>query len=322
MRATVVITTKNRREDLLKAVASALAQTAQPEVLVMDDGSTDGTSEMVARNCPSAQLHRSEASLGLIVQRNRAARLASSPVLFSLDDDAVFSTPGIVENTLREFDHARVGAVAIPFIEVNRGPAVLQKAPRPNGIFATCSFIGTAHALRRDVFLGLSGYREILVHQGEEEDYCLRMLNCGWITRCGNADPIHHFESPRRSWKRMDYYGARNKVMYAWHNVPPSYLPAHLMATTFMTSIYARHPARLVTRLHGVVAAYCLIAAGRASRHAVSAPAYQLSRDLKRHGFAALEEIEHRLPGPFCPGITPAPPAGVGAPPAPLSIPQ
>jgi len=322
MRATVVITTKNRREELLKAVASALAQTAQPEILVMDDGSTDGTSEIVARNYPSVQLHRSETSLGLIVQRNRAARLASSPVLFSLDDDAVFSTPGIVERTLREFDHPRVGAVAIPFIEVNGGPAVLQKARCPNGVFATHSFIGTAHALRRDVFRGLSGYREILVHQGEEEDYCIRMLNSGWITRCGNADPIHHFESPRRSWKRMDYYGARNKVMYAWHNVPPAYLPAHLMATTLMASIYSHHPARFVTRLRGVMAAYCLIAAGRASRHAVSASAYKLSRHLKRKGVVALEEIEYRLPGPFCPEIVPAAPVAAGAPPAPSSVPQ
>ena len=49
MQATVVITTKNRREDLLKAVASAWSQTARPEVLVIDDGSTDGTSEAVAR---------------------------------------------------------------------------------------------------------------------------------------------------------------------------------------------------------------------------------------------------------------------------------
>jgi glycosyltransferase involved in cell wall biosynthesis len=322
MRATVVITTRNRRDDLLKAVASALAQTAQPEVLVMDDGSTDGTSEIVARNYPSVQLHRSETSLGLIAQRNRAARLASSPILFSLDDDAVFSTPGIVERTLREFDHPRVGAVAIPFINVNRSSAVQQEAPSTNGIFATYSFIGTAHALRRDIFLGLSGYREILVHQGEEEDYCIRMLNCGCITRCGNADPIHHFESPRRSWKRMDYYGARNKVMYAWHNVPPAHLPAHLMVTTLMASIYARHPARFATRLRGVMAAYCLIAAGRASRHAVSVSAYKLSRILKRHGAAALEEIEDRLPAPFCSGITPSLPVTVGAPPAPSSVPQ
>ena len=134
----------------------------------------------------------------------------------------------------------QIGAVAIPFIDVNRSRTVRQKAPRPDSIFAAYTFIGTAHALRRDVFLRLDGYRDALVHQGEEEDYSIRMLNAGWITRCGNADPIHHFESPRRSWSRMDYYGARNKILYAWQNVPWPYFPAHVLLTTaLMASSHA-----------------------------------------------------------------------------------
>ena len=42
MTASVVITTKNRREDLLKAVESVMAQRGLLEVVVIDDGSTDG----------------------------------------------------------------------------------------------------------------------------------------------------------------------------------------------------------------------------------------------------------------------------------------
>ena len=168
MQATVVITTKNRREDLLKAVASVLFQTARPEVLVIDDGSIDGTSEAVAREFPSVRLHRSEQSLGYIAQRNRGAEMARNPIVFSIDDDAVFSSPLVVEQTLREFENLQIGAVAIPFIDVNRSSAVMQKAPRADSIFAAYSFIGTAHALRREVFLRLGGYRDALVHQGEE----------------------------------------------------------------------------------------------------------------------------------------------------------
>ena len=170
MQATVVITTKNRREELSRAVASALGQTARPEVLVMDDGSTDGTAVAIAAEFPSVKVHRSENSVGLIVQRNRAARLAANPIIFSIDDDAIFSTPNVVADTLRDFNHPRIGAVAIPFIDINRSPEVHQRAPEPEGIHVRYDFIGTAHALRRDVFLRLSGYREILFHQSEEED--------------------------------------------------------------------------------------------------------------------------------------------------------
>ena len=312
MRATVVITTKNRCEDLRRAIASALAQTSQPEILVVDDGSTDGTWEAVTREFPSARLHRSEQSLGLIVQRNRAARLASAPILFSLDDDAVFSTPRIVEATLGKFDHPRIGAVAIPFVDVNRGPAVHQQAPQREQVFATYDYIGTAHALRRDLFLELGGYREVLFHQGEEEDYCIRMLNAGFITRAGSADPIHHFESPRRNWARMDFYGARNKVLYAWQNVPHPYLMPHLAVGSVMTSLYTRNPRRMLTRWRGVLIAYFLIAAGQCHRQPVDGRTYRVSRMLKRRRFVPFSEFQTMLPELSIPGGD-APKVCVGA---------
>jgi len=296
MRATVVITTKNRKDDLLRAIDSALRQSAKPEVLVMDDGSTDDTLAVVSQNFPTVRLHRSEKSLGLIVQRNRAARLAKNPIIFSIDDDAIFSTPSVVENTLAEFGHPRVGAVAIPFVNVNQSPAVLQRAPKPDAIYATHNFIGTAHALRRDLFLGLEGYREMLVHQHEEEDYCIRLLGAGYITRCGNADPIHHFESPRRNWQRMDYYGSRNNVLYAWHNVPLPYLVAHLGVTTAKTLAYQLEPDRLWTRVRGVTAAYGMACAARSKRQPVATPVYRLIREIKTRGPLPLSEIESLLP--------------------------
>jgi len=46
--ASVVITTKKRKEELLKAIASALEQIGLLEVLVMDGGSGDGMEEALA----------------------------------------------------------------------------------------------------------------------------------------------------------------------------------------------------------------------------------------------------------------------------------
>lgn len=301
MQATVVITTKDRKEDLVKAVASALEQTIKPEVLVIDDGSTDGTSEMIRRTYPSVRLHREETSRGYMVQRNRAARLATGDFIVSIDDDGVFSTPKIIETTLGEFGHPRVGAVAIPSIDINRSPAVRHRAPSAKGIYATYTYIGTAHAVRRDLFLGLSGYREILFHQGEEEDYCLRLLEAGYITRLGNSDPIHHFESPRRSFARMDYYGARNKVLYAWHNVPAPALALHLAGTTAKTLLYTPQPRRAWIRLQGVLAAYGLCIRNRAVRCPVAQDTYRLSRELKQRGAVPLDEIMDQLKSTLAP---------------------
>ncbi len=295
--ASVVITTRNRPEELRQALSSVMAQTVQPEVLVMDDGSTEGMTETTAREFPSVHWHRSPQSLGYIVQRNRAARLARGTILISLDDDAKFSSPTVIEQTLREFDHPRVGAVAIPVVDVNRSSFIYQRAPQPGVVYASYCFIGTAHALRRNLFLSLGGYREILIHQSEEEDYCIRMLDAGYITRCGTADPIHHFESPRRSFARMDYFGARNKVLYAWHNVPFPNLPVHLAATTIMTTVHSLKPSRMLTRIRGVLNAYAVILASRTSRQPVTVNSYRVSRDLKLRGPQPVCEIEEKLPG-------------------------
>src|SRR5947209_3991622 len=89
----VVIVTKNRKSQLAVALESALRQSADPEVVVIDDGSTDGTAELVRTRFPQARLERSETSQGCVVQRNRGARLASGSVVFSIDDDAAFSAP-------------------------------------------------------------------------------------------------------------------------------------------------------------------------------------------------------------------------------------
>jgi GT2 family glycosyltransferase len=295
--AAVVIVTKDRKEELLKAIRSTVNQTVAVEVLVMDDGSTDGTSQAVQENFAQVRLVRSESSIGYIRQRNIAAGLVAARIIFSLDDDAEFQDSRTIESTLREFEHPRVGAVAIPFVDVNRSPTeVRQRAPEPTGVYASYSFIGTAHALRKDLFLALGGYREFLVHQGEEEDYSTRLLNAGYITRCGSADPIHHFASPRRSWQRMDFYGSRNRILYSWLNVPFPFLPGHLTMTSAKTLAYNLEPRRFRTRLCGVIAGYRLALSKSCRRHPVSVEIYRLSRELKRRGAVALAEIEPRLP--------------------------
>lgn len=289
--ATVVITTKNRRDDLHAAIDSALAQTgAAVEVLVIDDGSTDGTAELVRRKFPTVVLHRAEQSQGYIVQRNAAAKLARAPIIFSIDDDAAFSTPHIVAQTLALFTDARIGAVAIPFIDVNKNPEIHQLAPDDKSIWITSTYIGTAHALRRDVFLQLAGYREPLFHQGEEMDYALRMLGAGFYVRLGQGDPIHHFESPRRDITRMSLFGRRNDILFAWHNVPMPQLLPHLAATTLNGLIHGFKVRRPFLMLRGLTRGY--LACFQQPRQPVSSATYHLARRLKKSGPLRLDEID------------------------------
>jgi glycosyltransferase involved in cell wall biosynthesis len=238
--ATVVIVTKNRKALLMNAIRSAVEQTIAPEVIVIDDGSTDGTPEAVSANFPHVRLVAHEHSRGYIVRRNEGVALASSDVIFSIDDDAVFGHPETIATTLQEFDDERIWAVAIPFVNVNVSTSVHQDGRPFQETMIAPFFIGTAHALRRNVFLELGGYDESLVHQGEEGDICLRALDKGHLVRLGRATPIRHFESPIRNNERIARLNARNAVGFCFKNAPMPEALVNAVLTTAKLVQYQR----------------------------------------------------------------------------------
>lgn len=280
--ASVVITTKNRRDDLRVAISSVMGQRgATIETLVIDDGSDDGAAEMVRTEFPSVRLERRERSAGLIVRRNEAARLASAPIIFSIDDDAAFPSPHTVAQTLAEFDDPRAGAVAIPYIDVNRDGFVKQRAPDDGRLYEMFSYIGTAHALRRDIFNRLGGYREFFFHQNEELDYCIRLMDAGYFVKVGRADPIHHFESPKRVRSRMTVFGRRNDILFTMLNVPLLDLPVHLAGTTFKGLQAGVRQGHVLWALQGLMQGYGASLLRLSQRHPVSRATYRRFRRLK-----------------------------------------
>jgi len=114
--------------------------------------------------------------------------------------------------------------------------------------------------------------------------------------RAGRADPIHHFESPRRDTRRMDLYGRRNDVLYAWYNVPMPYLPVHLLATTLNGVRFGFGCGRPGRMIRGLAWGYLAILHELTQRKAVNCNTYRLSRMLKSRGGVRLEEIEPLLP--------------------------
>jgi len=275
----VVVTTRNRRDDLRTCLRSVERQSVSTEIIVIDDASDDGTSEMVAAEFPGAKLVTHPRMQGYIRGRNEAARLSTGDVIVSLDDDAAFASDQIIADTLACFDDERVAAVAIPYIDVNRDPIVRQAAPDRRASYVVESFIGTAHALRRGVFLQSGGYREELFHQGEESDLCVRLLAAGYVVRLGSGGPIHHFESPRRDFRRMDHYGPRNAILFGWQNVPFPTALVQIPATIAGVLLLTLKPSRLLTRCGGVLDG--LASCARLERKPVPGPVYHLWRRMR-----------------------------------------
>ena len=271
--ASIVVPTRNRCDMLRDCLVAAGRQTVPVELIVVDDGSEDGTADMMHAEFPQAIYRR-------------------------FDDDAVLVSPRTVEQTLAEFDGPRIGAVGIPFVNIRVGPRVLQRAPDDVQPWVQHTFVGAAHAVRRDAFLAVGGYREHFFYMGEEGDLTLRMLAAGWVTRLGQADPIEHHESPRRVTARADFCGRRNDVLFAMHNVPAIDLPVHLAGTVFnglRAAIRSQHPIRQCAGL-AVGLWQSVLQWMRGGRRPVSRNMYRLQRRLKKAGPRPLAEIESLLP--------------------------
>jgi glycosyltransferase involved in cell wall biosynthesis len=296
--ATIVITTKDRRDELPTALRSALGQEGDVEVLVVDDGSSDGTSDLVRGEFPAAVLHRNERPLGIIGARNRAAELATGRILVTIDDDAELSDPRTVTRLLGAFEHPRVGAVAMPHIHTRMQPGLEHdRAPDEDGVWCTWTFIGTAHALRRDAFLDAGGYRSELVTRVEEPDLCLRLLDRGLVCRLGTTPPILHHESPTRSSEAIHRMTARNELIEAWRNVPAAALPGRLAAVTANTLRLAAGHGHRRAFLHGLRDGYGAILRDR-RREPVAPGTWKAARVLMRERAVRLDRIEPALRTP------------------------
>jgi GT2 family glycosyltransferase len=243
-RLSVGITTRNRAGSLLRCLESiALIEDLVSDVIVVDDSSDppigkaldsaprEIRSKMRFIEQPGAQ--------GYIVARNTIMRLAASDAVLHLDDDAFVIDGGAVRSALSVLErNPSVGAVACAQAAADGSPWPASMQPSPAGYPCYVpSFIGFAHLLRRQVFLGLGGYQESFHYYGEEKDYCLRLLNAGYdVVYLPDARVAHVPDPSGRSEARYLRYVVRNDCLSALYNEP---LPMAMLTVPVRVARYA-----------------------------------------------------------------------------------
>ena len=87
MKISVIIPTYNRKHTLQRAIDSVLAQTFKPfEIIIVDDGSKDGTKEWLLLNYPSVQyIH--QPNNGVSSARNKGIQISQGSWIALLDSD-------------------------------------------------------------------------------------------------------------------------------------------------------------------------------------------------------------------------------------------
>jgi Glycosyl transferase family 2 len=129
----VVIPTHDRRRLLGQAVRSALGQTGvEVEVVVVDDGSTDGSAgALAALGDTRVRLVRHERPRGVAVARNAGAEVARGAWVALLDDDDLWA-PDKLRRQLAAASAAAAGWAYSGVVEVDGEGQLLGGRPPPS----------------------------------------------------------------------------------------------------------------------------------------------------------------------------------------------
>lgn len=280
---TIVITTKNRKEELGKCIDSCILLKGVDEILVFDDGSTDHTFEFVKACYPQIALFRSEQSLGLINARTKCAGLASGDILVSIDDDCCFDGAETIIDVIKYFSHSKIAAITIPAIDVLKSDSITQEGVGDlNEVFICSQYRGCAHAIRKDVFLSLGGYWDILVRQEEETEIAMRLYNAGYVIRVANSiKPILHYHSNIRNPYQIAFYRSRNKFLVKYKYAPLVLLPLELFIQIVSLINYEIKEKQLRACLMGFKDAIRNIFHGKISRNQMQFSTYLSYKKLR-----------------------------------------
>lgn len=211
--ASVVLVTHNSAHDIASCIATLqrqrLAGVSLREIVVVDNGSRDGTAALVRRLYPEIVVVEQE-NLGFGAGNNRGVRSATGDVVVFVNPDTV-PDPGFVAALARA---TAPGQAATAQVVLMHEPDLLNtaghrlhftgygllrgyRAPRfpPGPPQPVQGVSGAAFAIRRDDFLRLGGFDEDFFLYAEDTELSWRMQRAGLrVVLAPDAIVLHDYE--------------------------------------------------------------------------------------------------------------------------------
>lgn len=224
----IVIITWNQLSYLQDCLCSLqpVMQREDVEVIVVDNGSEDGTCQYLTVNYPQIYLHINDCNKGVAYARNRGLELAQGKKVLFLDNDTVVNENAISGMEIYLDEHSKVGLCACRLVDSNSQiqdsfkpfPGLWLKIKNVLGITKTNApdlqtvtspiepvyVIGACQMIRREVIERIGLLDENIFYGPEDADYYMRIVAEGWkVVYLPQYTIVHH-------WRR-----ATNKKLFS-----------------------------------------------------------------------------------------------------------
>lgn len=172
--ASIVVMTHNRKEVLQKTIRGMLAQdfSGKFEIIVVNDGSTDGTKEMLEKNFGKNKkvVVINQARSLPCKARNRGIKTAKNDIIVIMDDDCIPERKWLAK-IVNGFNEPHIGIVT-----------------------SYSKFGGTSTAFRKETLDKVGGYDEEYGYYREDTDLVFRVMERGFEAKFVNAEFVHEHE--------------------------------------------------------------------------------------------------------------------------------
>jgi GT2 family glycosyltransferase len=226
--AAVVIITWNRRHEVLRTLRRLDGPAERPPIIVVDNCSTDGTSEAIAQEFPAAKVVRAKRNMGAAA-RNLGVEAADAPYIAFCDDDMWWQA-GSIGHAVRIFEQQPTIALLMGRVlvgpEEEEDPICQQivggPLPYEKGMpgYPLIGFLCGASIVRRSAYLEAGGVRSDLGIGGEEDWLAVELLMRGWRLRYVPELCCYHHPSMQRNRLQRRRRDLANALCFAWLRGP------------------------------------------------------------------------------------------------------
>lgn len=227
-RVTIVMITRNRCREADRTLHVLARLPEHPRVIVVDNGSVDGTADMVAARHPDVSLIALDDNLAS-AGRTLGVRAATTPYVAFSDDDSWWE-PGALGRAADLLDaHPTLALVAGHILVGAAGhddPVCAAMAhsplPRPPGVpgVPVLGFLAGMSVVRRDAYLAVGGFDRRVGVGGEEAWVAADLAAAGWHLSYVPDVVARHEPSAQRDRGGRRRSDLRNALWFTWTRRP------------------------------------------------------------------------------------------------------